>query len=134
MNGASLQDTYHNMWPSLKIVCKKLGVSEVVRAPGKIGVIIRRQGMLHGEYSCLWQIPWFGSELYRIQKRKLFFYLHDFESLWISMFILNYLIICLHYGIKVFWFVNSTFLSQFYSFFILDLYYSFQPMALYEID
>lgn len=130
---AILQATYH-MWPSLKIVYKKLGVSEVVRAPGKTGVIIRSQWVLHGEYSCPWQIAWFGSGLHRKQKRKLFFYLHDFVSLRISRFILNYVIECLHYEIKMFWSVNSTFLGQFYSFFILYLYYNFQPMPLYEID
>lgn len=58
-------------------------------------------------------------------KRKLFFNPHDFESLLISMPVLNYLIICLHYGMKLFWSVNSTFLSQLYFFFIWGLYSNF---------
>lgn len=138
INVASLQATYHNMCPSLKIVCKKnvsnaqeLELREVVRAPR---IIIRRGWMLHAEYSCPWQIPSFGSELYRKQKRKLFFlppWLWIFMNLNVYFKLLNYMFAL---WIKMFWFVNSTFLGQFYSFFILDFCYNFQPMPLSEID
>lgn len=106
---------------------QELRMSERLRPQRKwkIGVIIRRQGwMLCGENNCSWHIPRFGSEFFRKQKRNLFFYPHDFESLWISMFIFNFLIISLYYGINIFWPVNSTFLSQLI-FFILNIYFNF---------
>ena len=44
----------------------KLSISEGVRDARKIGVIIRTKGqMLHGDYSCPWQVPRVGSELYQ---------------------------------------------------------------------
>lgn len=81
--------------------------------------------------NCSWCITRFGS---LENKRKLFFYPHDFESLWSSMLILNYLIICLYYGMKLFWSVYSTFLSQLSFFCILGFYSNFQPAPLSEID
>ena len=44
----------------------KLSINEGVRDARKIGVIIRTKGqMLHGDYSCPWQVPRVSSELYQ---------------------------------------------------------------------
>lgn len=97
-------------------------------------IIIRREEwMLRGETAVHDVLPGLGLSSLE-NKRKLFFYPHDFESLWTSMLILNYLIICLYYGMKLFWSVYSTFLSQLYFFCILGFYSKFQPAPLSEID
>jgi len=54
--------------PEILSKAQKVSINEGVRDARKIGVIIRTKGqILHGDYSCPWQVPKVRSELYQFR-------------------------------------------------------------------